>query len=154
APMLEVYQLVIDLDQRPRWLSAVERLDRPATTERSGVRHTRIFPRVTVEWVAVKSDIGDDEITYVEEGRIVEKDLPARASFILKRLGERKTSLQFHAKWLSRPGLPRERPARPARRRKKEPPRFSGITSGPGRRSRCSARKPQAFRLERSGRTV
>ncbi len=36
APMLEVYQLVIDLDQRPRWLSAVERLDRPATTERIG----------------------------------------------------------------------------------------------------------------------
>jgi hypothetical protein len=108
APMLEVYQLVIDLDQRPRWLSAVERLDRPATTERIGLRHTCIFHGLTVEWVAVKSDIGDDEITYVEEGRIVEKDLPARASFILKRLGERKTSLQFHAKWLSSPGPPRE----------------------------------------------
>jgi hypothetical protein len=108
APMLGVYQLVIDLDQRPRWLSAVERLDRPATTERIGMRHTCIFHGLTVEWVAVKSDIGDDEITYVEEGRIVEKDLPARASFILKRLGERKTSLQFHAKWLSSPGPPRE----------------------------------------------
>src|SRR6267142_1080000 len=36
APMLEVYQLVIDLDQRPQRLSAVERLDRPATTERIG----------------------------------------------------------------------------------------------------------------------
>ena len=108
APMLEVYQLVIDLDQRPRWLSAVERLDRPATTERIGLRHTCIFHGLTVEWVAVKSDIGDDEITYVEEGRIVEKDLPARASFVLKRLGERKTSLQFHAKWLSNPGPPRE----------------------------------------------
>jgi len=33
------------------------------------------------------------EITYVEEGRIVEKNLPARASFFLKRLGERKTYL-------------------------------------------------------------
>ena len=108
APMLEVYQLVIDLDQRPRWLSAVERLDRPATTERIGLRHTCIFHGLTVEWVAVKSDIGDDEITYVEEGRIVEKDLPARASFVLKRLGERRTSLQFHAKWLSSPGPPRE----------------------------------------------
>ena len=100
APMLEVYQLVIDLDQRTRWLSAVERLDRPATTERIGLRHTCIFHGLTVEWIAVKSDVGDDEITYVEEGRIVEKDLPARASFTLKRLGERRTSLQFHAKWL------------------------------------------------------
>jgi len=108
APMLEVYQLVIDLDQRPQWLSAVERLDRPATTERIGLRHTCIFHGLTVEWVAVKSDIGDDEITYIEDGRIVEKDLPARASFILKRLGERRTSLQFHAKWLSSPGPPRE----------------------------------------------
>jgi Protein of unknown function (DUF2652) len=108
APMLEVYQLVIDLDQRTRWLSAVERITRPATTERIGLRHVCIFHGLTVEWVAVKSDIGDDEITYVEEGRIVEKDLPARASFILKRLGARRTSLQFHAKWLSSPGPPRE----------------------------------------------
>ena len=38
----------------------------------------------------------------------MEKDLPARASFILTRLGERRTSLQFHAKWLSSPGPPRE----------------------------------------------
>ena len=108
APMLEVYQLVIDLDQRPRWLAAVERLDRPATTERIGLRHTCIFHGLTVEWVAVKSDIGDDEITYVEEGRILEKNLPARASFYLKRLGERRTYLRFHAKWLSDPGPPRE----------------------------------------------
>ena len=72
------------------------------------MRHVCIFHGLTVEWVAVKSDIGDDEITYVEEGRIVEKDLPARASFILKRLGARRTSLQFHAKWLSSPGPPRE----------------------------------------------
>jgi len=108
APMLEVYQLVIDLDQRPRWLPAVERLDRPATTEQIGMRHTCIFHGLTVEWVAVKSDIGDDEITYIEEGRIVEKDLPARASFFLKRLGERRTFLRFYAKWLSSPGPPRE----------------------------------------------
>jgi Protein of unknown function (DUF2652) len=108
APMLEVHQLVIDLDQRTRWLSAVERLDRPATTERIGLRHVCIFHGLTVEWVSVKSDIADDHITYVEEGRIVEKDLPARASFVLKRLGARRTSLEFHAKWLSSPEPPRE----------------------------------------------
>jgi len=108
APMLEVHQLVIDLDQRPRWLSAVERLDRPATTERIGLRHVCIFHGLTVEWVTVKSEIGDDEITYVEDGRIVEKDLPARTSFVLKRLGPRRTSVVFHAKWLSSPEPPRE----------------------------------------------
>jgi hypothetical protein len=108
APMVEVHQLVIDLDRRTQWLSAVERLDRPATTERIGLRHVCIFHGLTVEWVTVKNDIGVDEITYVEEGRIVEKDLPARASFVLKRLGARRTSLEFHAKWLSSPGPPRE----------------------------------------------
>jgi len=108
APMLEVHQLVIDLDRRAEWLSAVERLSRPATTERIGLRHICIFHGLTVEWETVKSEIGDDEILYVEEGRIVEKDLPARASFILKRLGPRKTFLRFHAKWLSDPEPPRE----------------------------------------------
>src|SRR5262249_56986684 len=63
APMPEVYQLVIDLDQRTRWLSAVERLDRPATTERIGMRHTCIFHRLTREGIAVKSHNGDDENT-------------------------------------------------------------------------------------------
>ena len=108
APMLAVYQMVIDLDQRTRWLSAVERLDRPATTERIGLRHVCIFHGLTVEWVSVKSDIGADAITYVEEGRIVEKNLPARASFILKRLGERSTFLEFRPQWLCRPEPPRE----------------------------------------------
>jgi hypothetical protein len=108
APMLDVHQLVIDLDRRAEWLSAVERLSRPATTERIGLRHVCIFHGLTVEWETVKSEIGDDEILYVEEGRIVEKNLPARASFILKRLGARKTFLRFHAKWLSSPEPPRE----------------------------------------------
>lgn len=108
APMLDVHQWVIDLDRRAEWLSAVERLDRPATTERIGLRHVCIFHGLTVEWTAVKSEIRDDEITYVEEGKILEKNLPARASFVLKRLTPRKTALQFHAKWLSSPEPPRE----------------------------------------------
>ena len=108
APMLDVHQLVIDLDRRPEWLTAVERLDRPATTERIGLRHVCIFHGLTVEWETVKSEITEDEILYVEEGRILEKDLPARASFVIKRLGERKTYLRFHAKWLASPEPPRE----------------------------------------------
>src|SRR5262245_34214492 len=70
APMLEVYQLVIDLDQRTRWLSAVERLDRPATTERIGMRHACILQGLIVEWIGVQSGIGDDEVTYGEGGGI------------------------------------------------------------------------------------
>jgi hypothetical protein len=108
APMLEVYQWVTDLDRRPEWLAAVERLSRPATTERIGLRHVCIFHGLTVEWETVKNEVGDDEILYVEEGRIVEKDLRARASFILQRLGERRTFLRFHAKWLSNPEPPGE----------------------------------------------
>ena len=45
---------------------------------------------------------------YVEEGKILEKDLQARASFVMKRLGERRTFLSFHAKWLSSPEPPQE----------------------------------------------
>jgi hypothetical protein len=108
APMLAVYQLVIDLDQRTRWLSGEERVERPATTERIGMRHVCTFRGLAVEWAAVKSDIRDDEITYVEEGRILEKNLPVRASFTLKRRGERTTSLQFRLKWMSTPEAPQE----------------------------------------------
>ena len=108
APMMKVHQLVIDLDRRPEWLTAVERLDRPPSTERIGLRHTCIFHGLTVEWETVKSEIGEDKILYVEEGKILEKDLHARASFVMKSLGERKTFLSFHAKWLSVPEPPQE----------------------------------------------
>ena len=143
APMLEVYQLVIDLDQRTRWLSAVERLSRPATTERIGMRHVCIFHGLTVEWVAVKSDIGDDEITYVEEGRIVEKDLPARASFVLKRLGERQ-----HVR-----AVPREVAVQPraAARDDQRDPR--GLQARP-RDDQDALREPVRGYTGRSGRTA
>ena len=108
APMQQVHQLVIDLDRRPEWLTAVERLDRPATTERIGLRHTCIFHGLTVDWETVKSEIGENEILYVEEGKILERDLTARASFAISRSGERRTFLRFHAKWLSTPEPPPE----------------------------------------------
>jgi hypothetical protein len=108
APMLEVYQLVIDLDQRTRWLSGEERIDRPAITERVGLRHVCIYRGLVIEWVTVKSDIGDDAITYVEDGRIIEKDLPLRGSYVLKRLGQARTFLQLRLKWLCSPEAPRE----------------------------------------------
>ncbi len=108
APMIEVYQLVIDLDQRTRWMSGEERIDRPAITERVGLRHVCHFRGLAIEWVTVTSDIGVDAITYVEDGRVVEKDLPLRASYILKRLGQARTYLQFRLKWLCSPEAPRE----------------------------------------------
>jgi hypothetical protein len=108
APMQQVHQLVIDLDRRPEWLTAVERLDRPATTERVGLRHVCIFHGLTVEWETVKSELGKDEILYVEEGKILERDLAARASFVMTRIGARRTFLRFHAKWLSVPEPPPE----------------------------------------------
>lgn len=108
APMTQVYQLVIDLDQRTRWMSGEERVDRPARTERVGLRHVCIFRGLTVEWTTVKSDVTDDAIAYVEEGRIVEADLPARASYLFRRLAAARTSLTFNLKWLGSAGAPAE----------------------------------------------
>lgn len=108
APMTQVYQLVIDLDQRTRWMSGEERVDRPALTERVGLRHVCIFRGLTLEWTTVKSEVMEDSITYVEEGRIVELGLAARASYVLRRLAPAKTSLRFHLKWLGESPAPAE----------------------------------------------
>jgi hypothetical protein len=108
APMLKIYQLVIDLDRRMSWLTGDEAMDRPAVTERIGMRHICRYRGTDIEWTPVKSDIGKNAITYIEEGRVLETGVPLRTSFVLKRLGERKTSLQFHPKWLCSPEPPRE----------------------------------------------
>jgi hypothetical protein len=108
APMLAIYQLVIDLDQRTRWMAGEERVDRPPTTERIGLRHVCLFLGLKVEWASVKAEIADDRILYVEDGLIVDKGWPARASWTFERTAQGKTLMTFRAKWLCDPEPPPE----------------------------------------------
>jgi hypothetical protein len=108
APMLKIYQLIIDLDRRLSWVTGQDAIDIPAMTERIGMRRVCTLRGMPIEWTAVKSDLGRSAITYVEQGKVLESGMPLQGSFIFKRLGERKTSVHFHPKWLCSPEPPRE----------------------------------------------
>lgn len=108
ASMVDVYQLVIDLDRRAQWMSEKESVERPAITERLGLRHLCVFRGLAVAWTTVKSDFADETITYVEDERMIDKYLPFRESYIMQRRGAAKTLLEFRLKWLCSPDAPRE----------------------------------------------
>src|SRR6266705_2203738 len=104
--LLDVYQKLIDLDGRVQWIPGLEIRERDEVTERIGQRHVWLFRMTIGDMVTVSSDIRDDYITYIEDGRIRGPDIPYRETYLLKSLREGKTALTFNVKWLSDPEPP------------------------------------------------
>ncbi len=99
--LLDVYQKLIDLDSRVQWIPGLEIKERDEVTERIGQRHVCLSQGTTADIITVSSDIRDDHITYIEDGRIRGLDIPYRETYLLKSLKEGKTALTFNVKWLS-----------------------------------------------------
>jgi len=104
--LLDVYQKLIDLDGRVQWIPGLEIRERDEVTERIGLRHVCLFQGTTTDVITVSSDIRNDYITYIEDGRIRGPDITYRDTYLLKSLKEGKTALTFNAKWLSDPEPP------------------------------------------------
>lgn len=104
--LLDVYQKLIDLDGRVQWIPGLEIRERDEVTERIGQRHVCLFGGTTTDVITVSSDIRDDHITYIEDGRTRGPDILYRETYLLKSLKEGKTVLTFNVKWLSDPEPP------------------------------------------------
>jgi len=103
APLLDVYQKLIDLDSRPQWIPGMESMERDEVTERVGVRHVCVVKGTTTDTITVSSDIRDDHITYSEESRPRGLDIVYRETYLLRSLQKGKTVLTLHVTWLSDP---------------------------------------------------
>ena len=66
APMMKVYALLIDLDNRAEWIPGVKAVIGEIPVDRLGARHRCIFDDMTIEIVPQKGEIGNKEIQYVE----------------------------------------------------------------------------------------
>jgi hypothetical protein len=66
APMMKVYELLIDLDNRVQWIPTLKRGEGDSPIDRLGARHRCIFDEMTVEVTPEKREIQENEIRYVE----------------------------------------------------------------------------------------
>lgn len=106
APLLQVYQHLINVDERKNWMLGAEKIDRDPVTERIGMRHNCVFQGLTLENTCLYSEFGDDRARYVERVVIPELGVEARDLYVLTAL-EGGTLLEFNIDWQAT-SLPRE----------------------------------------------
>ena len=92
-PMEEVYKRLINSDLRIHYTPGIQRVESDPVTQRVGLKHTCFFDGLTIDSKTLGSIINEDEIIYIEDGRIVEVDAALRNTYTLLRTGRNQTRL-------------------------------------------------------------
>jgi hypothetical protein len=106
-PIKEVYQHLINLDERVNWMAGVDKINRDMTSERIGMNHNCLFMGLTMENTTEFADFKENKATYVERVVISEMNLDVLDYYFLTALGENQTKLVFNLNW-SKTQLPSE----------------------------------------------
>ncbi len=92
-PIEEVYKRLINSDLRIYYTPGIQKVESDPVTERVGLRHKCFFDGMTFDYKTVGSIINEDEIIYIEDGRVVEVDAAIRDTYTILRTGKNQTKL-------------------------------------------------------------
>jgi hypothetical protein len=81
APLKAVYQTLINVDMRPKWLDGVNTIDREMTSERINMRHNCVFHGLKLVNTAVYRDYSENRARYSEKVEIPEINLTLLAHY-------------------------------------------------------------------------
>ena len=84
-PMMDVYQTLIDMNNRVRWVSGLKDGYGETPIDRLGTKHLCVFDDGVTEVTAKEREIHENEIRYVEEGHKVEVGLRVLLEYTLKK---------------------------------------------------------------------
>ena len=100
-PMKDVYQTVINVDERIHWMLGVDKINRDPVTERIGMQHNCQFQGMTMENTCEYCEYREDGAIYVE--RVVMKDiaLDTLDTWDVTPIGKASTRLNFNINWLN-----------------------------------------------------
>ncbi|MDX1409489.1 MAG: DUF2652 domain-containing protein, partial [Saprospiraceae bacterium] len=82
-PMMDVYELLIDLENRIHWIPGLRNSRSEHAVDRLGSRHLCVFDDDTYEVVPSEHDIGKDKIRYVELNTGLKSGLIYPTEFLL-----------------------------------------------------------------------
>jgi len=106
APLRQVYQSLINVDERISW-EAVDKIEREPVTERIGMRHHCRIKGMTLENTALYSEFKHDAAIYVERTVCKEMNLDMVQVFDMNALADKITQLKMNINW-QRTQLPSE----------------------------------------------
>ncbi len=83
APLIEVYQHIINVDERTKWILGAEKIERDPVTERIGMRHNCVFQGMVIENICLYGEVDADSARYVEHVIIKELGIDALDTYTL-----------------------------------------------------------------------
>ena len=95
APVQDVYQAIIDVDNASSWMAGMERMERDPVTERVGMRHDCFYPDATFVITYEHGECGEDHAVLADQVYIPEFDVHCRDSFTLSRRDDGSTHLVY-----------------------------------------------------------
>jgi class 3 adenylate cyclase len=98
APLRQVYQSLISVDERINW-EAVDKIEREPVTERIGMRHHCQVEGMTLENTALYSEFKGAAAIYVERTAGQEMNLDMVQVFEMKALADKITRLNVNINW-------------------------------------------------------
>ncbi len=98
APLRQVYQSLINVDERMNW-EGVDKIDREPVTERIGMRHNCHIEGMTLENTALFGEFNDGAATYVERTTNKQMDLDVVQVFDLAALAGNLTRMTMNVNW-------------------------------------------------------
>lgn len=106
-PVLEVYQSLINVDERKDWMIGVDKINRDPITERVGMKHNCQFMGMTMINTCLHHEYSEINAVYVERVEVPEIALDTVDIYDIKQVSEIKTHLNFNIHWKDTP-LPDE----------------------------------------------
>jgi hypothetical protein len=98
APLRQVYQSLINVDERMNW-EGVESIERDPVTERVGMRHNCQVEGMTLENTALFGEFKNDSATYIERTVNKQMSLDVVQVFDMNALAGNVTRLNMNVNW-------------------------------------------------------
>ncbi|MDX1409179.1 MAG: DUF2652 domain-containing protein [Saprospiraceae bacterium] len=106
-PLDQVYQTLINVDERKDWMIGVDKIDRDPVTERIGMQHNCQFMGMTMINTCLHHAYSQDTAVYVEQVEVPEMSLDTVDYYDLTLKDHDRTHLNFNINWKETP-LPDE----------------------------------------------
>ena len=101
APLKTVYQTLINVDNRPKWLMGVDSINREMTSERIGMHHNCVFMGMVLVNTAVYNHFEDDHAMYSEQVEITEVGATIMLHYDMYARDNATTLLNVNVNWMS-----------------------------------------------------
>ena len=101
ASLKTVYQTLINVDKRPKWLKGVDSINREMTSERIGMKHNCVFMGMALINTAVYNNFDEDHAIYSEQVEIPEVGATTMLHYDMHAHDNGVTLLNVNVNWMN-----------------------------------------------------